>query len=60
MGWSNGCYLATTIWNSIVDDIPSSRRRTHAKRIYDLFCDEDADSWEGNSRLEVDAGEDFE
>lgn len=55
MGWSGGSPLAWYIWDLVRQYIPLEKRREVALAIYDRFCDEDADDWDGTSQLEIDA-----
>lgn len=46
MGWSRGSYLAEEIWKEIKDFLPSDKKDKLAVKIYNAFCDMDADDWE--------------
>ena len=51
MGWSSGCGLAEGIWSDIKDVLPIETKDKVAVKIYNAFCDMDADDWdfeEGN------------
>lgn len=56
MGWASGSYLAEEIWTEVRDFIPEDKCQKVARYIHDKFCDHDADDWDGNSQLEIDAG----
>jgi hypothetical protein len=56
MGWCSGTELAIDVWNLVRKYIPSKDKKKIAFKIYDLFCDYDADCWDGDSQLEKDAG----
>lgn len=55
MGWSAGSELAQSIWDKIREYIPEENRKEIATFIYDAVCDLDADDWDGESQLEIDA-----
>ena len=55
MGWCSGTELAIEVWNIIGEFVPKNKRKKIAKKIYNLFCDYDADCWDGDSQLERDA-----
>lgn len=55
MGWCSGTSLAIDVWNEIRKYIPDKDKKKVAKKIYNLFCDQDADCWDGDSQLEKDA-----
>lgn len=55
MGWASGSYLAQDVWNLVRPHIPQEKRKQLAAKIYDMFCDEDADDWDLSSPLCVDA-----
>ena len=46
MGWASGSYLAEEIWKEIKDILPNDKKEQLAVKIYDAFCDADADDWE--------------
>lgn len=46
MGWSSGCELAEGIWKDLKGLIPQNQIHKTAVKIYDRFCDNDADDWE--------------
>ena len=51
MGWVSGSYLAEEIWKEIKDILPNDKKEQLAVKIYNAFCDADADDWafeEGN------------
>ncbi len=54
MGWCNGSFLAERLWDEMREFVPDKRKKEMAKIIYEMFCDEDADCWEGTSQLEKD------
>ena len=51
MGWSGGTGLAEDVWDLVRKYIPEEERQKIAKKIYDMFCDMDADGWEGTEQL---------
>ncbi len=55
MGWANGSSMARDIWERLSRYIPEDKRNAEARWLYDLFCSEDADDWDGGSKLEHDA-----
>lgn len=55
MGWSSGSTLGEEIYCLVRKYIPVKKRKLIASKIYDLLCDQDADDWEGTSKLEKDA-----
>lgn len=46
MGWASGSYLAETIWDEIKDILPDAKKDELAVKIYNAFCEADADDWE--------------
>ena len=48
MGWASGSYLAEEIWDEIKIYIPENKLQEVASKIYDSFCDKDADDWSSN------------
>ena len=56
MGWCSGSELAENIYNEIRKFIPEHKRKEIAKKIYDEFCNYDADDWTF-SNLTEDSGE---
>jgi hypothetical protein len=57
MGWAKGSEMAVDIWEIVRDYIPTQkhRRRDCARRIYNIFCDEDADDWNSQDSIIEDA-----
>ena len=55
MGWSSGTGLACEVYDIVRKHIPEKNRKKIATKIYDLFCDNDADDWDGTSDIEKDA-----
>ena len=55
MGWCKGTEIACDLWDIVKEYIPSKEKKQIATKVYDLFCDNDADCWEGGSDLESDA-----
>lgn len=55
MGWAAGSGLGCDIWDKIREYIPEEDRQEVARFIYDSVCDLDADDWDGESQLEIDA-----
>ncbi len=49
MGWCSGSQLAEELWEEIKKHIPKKKRQKLAKKIYDMFCDLDADCWDQQS-----------
>ena len=60
MGWSRGSGLGIDIWEEVRPYIPEAKRQEVARFIYDAVCDLDADDWDGESQLEIDAGINYE
>jgi len=60
MGWCRGSYLAEEIWDDLRSVVPQEQRHVFAKKIYEKFCDYDADDWNHNSFLLRDAGVKFD
>ena len=56
MGWSNGPYLASEVWDIIRDKICPSDHRIAARGIIQAFCGYDADDWCEQLQLMEDAG----
>lgn len=56
MGWSAGSGLGEEMYCLVRKYIPVNKRKLIAGKIYDLVCDQDADDWDGTTRLEKDAG----
>jgi hypothetical protein len=56
MGWAGGCDIAAEVWYLVRKYVPESERREIARKIYDMFCDKDADAWEPDDKLCIDAG----
>lgn len=56
MGWSAGAGLGEEIYCYIRKYIPKEKRKLVATKIYDLVCEQDADDWDGTTKLEKDAG----
>lgn len=56
MGWSTGSSLGEEIYCLVRKYIPQKNRKLIANKIYDLLCDQDADDWDGTTKLEKDAG----
>lgn len=56
MGWSGGVSLGDEIYKLVRGYIPVKSRKRIAGKIYVLLCDQDADDWDGMSRIERDAG----
>lgn len=54
MGWCQGTYLANEIYLIIREFIPKDKRKEISRKIYEKFCDEDADGWCGETKLEKD------
>lgn len=54
MGWSGGSSLAEDVYLLVRKHIPLNKRQQIAEKIYDLFCDLDADDWDGSSTIEKD------
>ena len=54
LGWSGGSYLAEDVWNLIRQFVPAEVRKKTAKKIYDLFVDQDADDWDDDMRIIID------
>jgi len=48
--------MAADIWDMFRDRIPEVERQALAKKLYDIFCEKDADDWIPDGRLEQDAG----
>lgn len=46
MGWSNGSYIAEDVWKTVKPFIPEDKKQEIAKKIYDKFCEYDADDWD--------------
>ena len=46
MGWASGSHLAEDVWKIIKKFIPEDQKQTIAKKIYDKFCEGDADDWD--------------
>jgi hypothetical protein len=45
MGWASGSYLAEDIWQSVKNHLPEEKKKEIAQKIYNIFCDQDADDW---------------
>jgi hypothetical protein len=54
MGWSGGEELADKLYCKIRQFIPPEKRREIARKFYNEFCDHDADTWSGATRIEKD------
>ena len=46
MGWCSGSIVAEEIWKEVAPYLPEEKKYHLAKKIYDLFCDLDADCWD--------------
>ena len=55
MGWAAGTELAEKVWQVVRPYIPEAERESIAFKVYDLFCDEDADAWDSRCQLIIDA-----
>jgi hypothetical protein len=55
MGWSSGSQLAEDVWSVVRLHVAKPKRKKVALKIYEMFCDRDADDW-GGTQLEEDAG----
>lgn len=60
MGWSSGSVLADSVYDEVRRFIPEAERPAVADIIYNLFCEHDADGWDGTSNLEKDAGKNYD
>lgn len=56
MGWSSGSELARDSWELVRPFIPKAKRKVVAEKFITLFENMDADDFDGNSKLEQDAG----
>lgn len=56
MGWASGSGLAESIWLDIRDYIPDAKKKEVAKQIIDYFQDHDADDWDQEDQIVIDAG----
>jgi hypothetical protein len=54
MGWSSGSQLADDVYELVSKYIPEEDKKKVAKKMYDLFCNHDADDW-CDSQLKKDA-----
>jgi hypothetical protein len=59
MGWCSGSNLAEDLWKEIREFIPPIKRKDVAKKIYDLFCNMDADCFDESMELIKDANINF-
>lgn len=58
MGWASGSGLGEEVWAVVRKYVPKGQRKAVAARIYNLFCNQDADDWScGAQSLQADAGE---
>lgn len=55
MGWASGSPLGIEIYEEVRKYIPKEKRQEVAEFIYDKVCELDADDWDGDSVLELDA-----
>lgn len=55
MGWASGSAFGVDFYDEIREYLPEDKREQIAKTLYDMLCDLDADAWEGDSNLEIDA-----
>jgi hypothetical protein len=55
MGWCDGSYIADELWDEIREYLPEEKRKLLANKIYDLFCNQDADCWENSMNIIKDA-----
>jgi hypothetical protein len=46
MGWCSGSYLAEDIFKKIEKYLPMNVKKEIAQKIYDEFCNLDADCWD--------------
>ena len=60
MGWCSGTDMAIELWDDIKEHVVKDKKQEVAKKIYDKFCDHDADAWDGTSDLEKDAGIEYD
>jgi hypothetical protein len=58
MGWASGSQLAERVYEHIRPWIPPNRRRQVAQYILDQFEGEDADDFDYDTHLWLDAGRD--
>ncbi len=57
MGWSSGSELADEVWALVEKYIPSKNKSAVAKKIVSAFEDHDADDWDREGPLMMDAFE---
>lgn len=55
MGWCSGSFIADELWNEIREYLPEEKRKELANKIYELFCNQDADCWEDDMNIIKDA-----
>ena len=60
MGWASGTDLGITLWDLVREYVPEEKRKEIATAFYNELCDLDADAWEGDSALELDAEIDYD
>ena len=60
MGWAGGSQTAEQLYESLKPFIKRDCIQKAARKIYDDFCDEDADDWNPQSKLIKDAGVNLE
>jgi 16S rRNA C1402 N4-methylase RsmH len=60
MGWCTGSYMANDIWAIVKKYIPEKDKKKIAKKIVDIFRNEDADDWDKNGIASVAYPEWFE
>jgi len=46
MGWCSGSIIAEELWKEIEPHLPEEKKYPIAKKIYDVFSDNDADCWD--------------
>lgn len=56
MGWAGGSVVAGDVWALVRRYVPEKSRRRVAKRLVDIFEDQDCDTMDEAERLMKDAG----
>ncbi len=55
MGWASGSCLGGDLWHLVREFIPKDKRVQVAREFYDILCDADADDWQEDDELVIDA-----
>lgn len=56
MGWAGGSGMAADVWKLVRSHIPESKRKRIAKKLVDIFENEDCDTMDEAELLMKDAG----